>query len=64
MAVVQVRIMRVPMPHRFMPVRVGMRLAHRAVMGVLMMRVMAVQMVMLHRAVPVVMVMPLGQMQP
>lgn len=64
MPVMQIRVMRMPVPQGFMAVPMGMRFADRALMGVLMMVVMAVQMVMLQRLMLMLVVVPFGQMQP
>ena len=66
MPMMQIRIVRVFVPHRIVAVPMGMRLCHRPVMLMLMlmMVVMAVGVVVLHRVMAVLMVMPFSQMQP
>ena len=63
-AVMKVRIVRMPMPERHMPVPVRMRLGHPAFMGVLMMLVVDVAVLVLDRLVCVVMLMAFSEMQP
>ena len=63
-AVVHVGIVRVLVAHRFMPVPVRMRLGHCAVMGMLMVLVMGMGMIVLQSLVIVLVVMPLGQVEP
>jgi len=64
MAMVDVRVMRMPVPKRFMPVPVRMRLGHRPVVDMAMMVVVDVAVLVLDRLVCMVMGMPFGQMQP
>jgi hypothetical protein len=64
MAMVDVRIVRMPVPKRFMPVPVRMRLRHRSSVSVLMMRIVEMAVLVLDRLVRVFMRMPFGQMQP
>lgn len=66
MAMVQVGIMWMPMHQRLMTVPVRMHLTERHVrpMYMLMMRVVAVAMLVFYRLVNVLMVVPLGEMQP
>ena len=63
-AVMKVRVVRMPVPERLMPVPVCMRLGHCAFVAVLMMRVVDVAVLVLGRLVRVVMLMAFGQMQP
>ena len=64
--VVQVRVVRVPMHQGRMPMPVGVRLARtgsRAVL-VLMVCIMMMSMLVFHRVVDMLVLMPLGQVQP
>ena len=60
----QVRIVRVGVAHRFMTMPVGMRLGHRSVMRVLMMFVVDVAVFVLQQFMDVFVRMPLGKMNP
>jgi hypothetical protein len=62
--VMDVRVVRMPVSKRFMPVPVRMRLGHRRVVHMAMMFVVDVAMLVLDRLVCVVMGMTFGQMQP
>lgn len=63
MAVVQIWIVDVLVHQPSMAVRMRVRLAYwLAVMGMLVVRVMDVQMIMLHRLVHMAVLMPFGQM--
>ena len=64
MAVMEIGVVRMPVPQRLMPVPVGMRLRHRAFVGVAMMVVVDMGMLVLDRLMPMVMGMPFGQMKP
>ena len=64
MAMVDVRVMRMLVSKRFMPVPVRMRLGHRALVHMAMMVVVDVAVLVLDRLVCMVMGMPFGQMQP
>jgi hypothetical protein len=64
MAMVDVRVVRMPVPKRFMPVPVRMRLRHRSFVSVVMMVVVDMGMLVLDWLVRVFMGMPFGQMQP
>lgn len=66
MAVMQVRVVRVPVHERGVPVRVGVRLAGRigGSVLVLVMFVVPMPVLVLHRFMEVFVLMPLGQMQP
>lgn len=65
MAVVQVGIVDMRVPHPAMAVRMGMRLGDRAIMGMVVMGVvMAVAVLMLDRLVQVAVLVTLGQVQP
>ena len=64
MAMVKVRVVRMPVPKPFMPVPMRMRLRHRSVMGVLVMFVMDVPVFVLDRLVRMFMTVSLGQMKP
>ena len=64
MAMVDVRVVRMPVPKRFMPVPVRMRLCHRSFVSVAMMRIVAMAVLVLDCLVRVFMGMPFGQMQP
>lgn len=64
MPMVQVRIMRMFMPHRFVPVPVGMRLGDRAVMAVGVMFVVDMGVVVLQCLVAMFVVVALCEMQP
>lgn len=64
MAMVDVRVVRMPVPKRFMPVPMGMRLRHHSFVGVLMMRIVEMAVLVLDWLVRVFMGMPFGQMQP
>ncbi len=64
MAVMQVRVMRVPVAHRAVPVRVRMRLADRPVMGMAVMGIMPMRMFMLQRLMRMLMFVAFGQVQP
>ena len=64
MAMVDVWVVRVPVPKRFMAVPVRMRLHHRSFVSVLMMRIVEMAVLVLDCLVRVVMGMPFGQMQP
>jgi hypothetical protein len=64
MAMVNVRVVRMPVPKRFMPVPVRMRLRHRSFVSVVMMVVVEMAVLVLDWLVSMVMGMPFGQMQP
>ena len=64
MAMVDVWVVRVPVPKRFMPVPVRMRLRHRSFVSVLMMRIVEMAVLVLDCLVRVFMGMPFVQMQP
>ena len=64
MAMVDVRVVRMPVPKRFMPVPVRMRLRHRSFVSVVMMVVVEMAVLVLDWLVSMVMGMPFGQMQP
>ena len=66
MAVVQIRIVRVSVPQWRVPMRVGVRLAGRIVrpVRVLVVRVMNVPMLVLERLMDVLVLVPLGEVQP
>ena len=64
MAMVQVGVVRVPVPERFMPVPVGMRLCRRSFVDVLMMFIVDVSVLVLDRLVRMLVAMSFGQMQP
>ena len=65
MAMVDVRVVRMPVPKRFMPVPVRMRLHHRSFVSVvMMMRIVEMAVLVLDCLVQVFMGMPFGQMQP
>jgi hypothetical protein len=64
MPMMKIRIVRMRVEHRFMPVPVRMRLGDRPVMLVLMMLVMGMAVIMFEGAVPVFMFMPFGKMHP
>ena len=64
MAVVKVRVVRMLMPHGFMPVPVGVWLGDRPIVTMLMVLVMHVGMVVLQRLVVVFMIVPFRQVQP
>ena len=64
MAMVDVRVVRMPVPKRFMPMPVRMRLCRRSFVSMAMMVVVDMAVLVLDRLVPVVMGMPFGQMQP
>lgn len=64
MAMVDVRVVRMPVPKRFMPVPVGMRLGDRPLVRMAMMVVVDMGMLVLDGLVRVVMGMAFGQMQP
>ena len=64
MAMVDVRVVRMPVPKRFMPVPVRMRLRHRSFVSMAMMVVVDMGMLVLDRLVCMVMGMPFRQMQP
>lgn len=59
MPMVQIRVMRMFVPHRLMAMPMRMRLGDCAVMRVLMMHIVTVQMIMLQRFVIMDMIMPL-----
>jgi hypothetical protein len=63
-AMMEVRIVRMPVPEPVMPMPVRMRLARRPFVGVLMMLVVDVAMFVLDRFVRMIMLMAFGQMQP
>ena len=63
-AMVQVGIVPVGVPHGCVAVQVRVRFDHRAGMGVLMMLVMDMRMLMLQRFMDMLMLVPLSQMQP
>ena len=63
-AMVDVGIVRMPVPKRLMPVPVRMRLRHRPFVGMAMMVVVDMGMLVLDRLMRVVMRVPLGQMKP
>ena len=60
----KVRVVRMPVPERLVPVPVCVRLGRRALVGVLMMWVVDMTVFVLDRFVRVVMLMAFGQMQP
>ncbi len=62
--VMKIRIMRMPVAERRVPVPVRMRLGHASSMGVFVMGVVDVAVFVLDRLVRVVMLMAFGQMQP
>ena len=64
MAVMEIGVVRMPVPQRLMPVPVGLRLRHRAFVGVAMMVVVDMGMLVLDRLMRMVMGMLLGQMKP
>lgn len=66
MTVMQIGIVRMPMHQRRMAMPVGVRLARRCIRPVLvlMMFIMAVPMLMLQDVMGMLVLMPLGQMQP
>ena len=64
MAMVDVRVVRMPAPKRFMPTPVRMRLRHRSFVSVVMMVVVEMAVLVLDWLVSMVMGMPFGQMQP
>ena len=64
MAMVDVRVMRMLVSQRFMPVPVRMRLGHRPLVHMAMMVVVDVAVLMLDRLMRVVVLMAFGQMQP
>ncbi|MNT43071.1 hypothetical protein D3C72_1795220 [compost metagenome] len=64
MPMVHVRIMRVLVAHRFVPVPVRMRFGDRAVVGVGVMFVVDMGVFVLQRLVAVFVVVALGQVQP
>ena len=64
MPVMQVRVMRMLMPHRFVPVPVGVRLGDRAVVAVVVMFVVNMGVFVLERLVGVFVVVALGQVHP
>ena len=61
--VMQIRIMRVLVPHWFVPMPVRVRFGNRPIMVMLVMIVVQVDMVVFQNAMAVLMVVPLGQMQ-
>ena len=63
-AMMEVRIVRVGMPGRCMAMPMRVRLGYRAIVGVLVMRIMNVDMLVLHGVVGMFVVMALRQMQP
>ncbi len=63
MAVMEIGVVRMPVPQRLMPVPVRMRLGHRPFVGVAMMVVVDMGMLVLDRLMPMVMGMPFGQMK-
>ena len=58
---VQVWVMRVLVPHRRVPVPMGMRLGHRRVVAVLVMRIVDVSVFVLQRGVNMLVLVPLRQ---
>lgn len=64
MPTMEIRIVRVLMPNRLVPMPMGMRLYYRHVMSVLMMFVVNVAMLMFQNVVLMFMLMPFGKMQP
>ena len=62
-AVVKVGIVRVLVPHRFMPVPVRVGFCHRAIVAVLVVLVMGMGMIVLERFMVMFVVVPFGQMQ-
>jgi len=63
-AVMQVGIVNMRAPHRFMSMTMRMRFRYRSFVRVLMMVVVDVNVLMIERVMPMVMFVPLGQMQP
>jgi hypothetical protein len=61
---VDVRVVRMPVPKRFMPAPVRMRLRHRSFVSMVMMRIVEMAVLVLDCLVHVFMGMPFGQMQP
>ena len=64
MAMMDVRVVRMPVPKPFMPVPVRMRLCHRSFVSMAMMVVVDMGMLVLDWLVDVSVGMPFGQMQP
>ena len=64
MPVMQVRVVRMIVPHGQMPVGVGMRLGHRSVMGVLVMFIVIMRVIVLKKLMLMFVFVPLGQMEP
>ena len=64
MAMMDVRVVRMPVPKRFVPVPVRMRLCRRSFVSMAMMVVVEMAVLVLDRLVPVFMGVPFGQMQP
>ena len=62
-AVVQIREMRMLVPHRFVPMDMRMCLRYRTMVGVLVMRVMNMHVFMFQHVMLVLVFMPLGQVQ-
>ena len=60
----QIGIVRVRVPHRFVPMPMGMRLTHRPVMAMLVMFVVNMAVIVFYGFMCVLMIMTLGQMQP
>ena len=61
---VEVGVVRVPVPERFMPVPMGMGLRHRPFVSVSMMLIMDVPVFVLERFVLMLVAVPLVQMKP
>ena len=64
MAMVEVGVVRMPVPEPFMPVPMRMRLCHRPFVGVLVMFVVDVPVFVLDRLVRMFMAVSFGQMKP
>ena len=63
-AMMEVRVVRMPVPEPVMPMPVRMRLGRRPLVGVLMMLVVDMPVFVLDRLVRMVVLMAFGQMQP
>ena len=63
-SMMEIRIVRMLMPNRLVPVPMGMRFCHRRLMSMLMMFVVPVAMLMFQNVVLMFMLMPFGKMQP
>ena len=64
MTVMEIGIVRVPVPKRLMPVPVRMRLGHRPFVSMAMMFVVDMAVLVLERLVRVFVAVPFGQMKP